>query len=182
MIGEPLIDYRLEHVFSYVGKLASPPAITAPVADGAGVDFCYSGGELAGPQLCGILRPGGGDWIILRADGVGRLDARRIIELHDGTSLTAIYQGVIDIGGEGVRRLREGALPSVATLRFALRFVTDHPEYRWLEKLNCFGIGEYRAMDNVVRYDVYAVHHGRRRAVRARRDMTPLPDHRGRWA
>jgi hypothetical protein len=180
MIGEPMIDYRLEHVFSYAGRLARPPAITAPVADGAGVNFCYSGGELAGPRLRGILRPGGGDWAILRKDGVGRLDVRRTIEAQDGVSLMAAYQGVIDIGEEGVHRLHQGTPPPVAQLRFALRFVTDHPEYRWLERLTCFGIGEYRAMDNAVRYDVYAVHHGRRRAVRSRQDMTSLSDHRER--
>lgn len=177
MTGEEMIDFRLEHIFSYAGRLASPPAITASVVDGAGVDFCYGGGELAGPRLRGILRPGGGDWTIMRVDGVGRLDVRRTIEAHDGVSLTAVYQGVIDIGEEGIRMLSQGALPPVAHLRFALRFVTDHSEYRWLEQLHSFGIGEYRAMDNAVRYDVYAVHHGRRRAVRSRQDITPLSDH-----
>jgi len=178
MNGEEMIDFRLEHIFSYAGSLTGTPAITASVADGFGVDFCYSGGELAGPRLRGTLRPGGGDWTIMRVDGVGRLDVCRTLEAHDGVSLAAVYQGVIDIGEEGVRMLRQGALPPVAQLRFALRFVTDHSKYRWLEQLHCFGIGEYRAMDNAVRYDVYAVHHGRRRAVRSRQDMTSLSDHR----
>jgi hypothetical protein len=182
MNGEPTIDYRLEHVFSYTGRLATTPAITAPVADGVGVDFCYSGGDLAGPKLRGQLRPDGGDWSIVRADGIGRLDVCRTLETHDGISLRAVYQGVIDVGEDGIRLLSHGALPAVAQLRFAMRFVTDHPEYRWLERLHCFGIGEYRALDNAVRYDVYAVHHGRRRAARSRQDMTSFPFYLKRWA
>ena len=44
-----------------------------------------------------------------------------------------------------------------ARLRIAPRFVTSHPEYLWLNRLLCFGVGEYRAQTNIATYDVYAV-------------------------
>jgi len=171
MIGEPSIDYRLEHVFSYCGSLAKTPVTTVLLADGVGVDFSHSTGELAGPRLRGVLRPAGADWTVIGVNGVGKLDVRRTLEAHDGTSLLVIYQGLIDVGHEGARTLYQGALPPAAQLRFALRFVGDHPEYQWLERLQCFGIGEYRATENVVRYDVYAVHHGRRSSASSRRTL-----------
>ena len=177
MNHEPAIDYRLEHVFSYAGRLAAAPGLTDLEADGVGVDFGHSDGELAGPRLRGVLRSSGGEWAVIRLDGIGSFNVRRVLESHDGVSLGAIYQGVIDIGEEGVRMLSRGESPTAAQLRFALRFVADHPEYRWLERLNCFGIGEYRATDNAVRYDVYAVHHGRRQVIRPKHDLKSLSFH-----
>lgn len=43
------------------------------------------------------------------------------------------------------------------TLRTAPRFVTSHPDYVWLNRLCCLGIGGYRAANNEATYDVYAV-------------------------
>jgi len=174
MIGEPTIDYRLEHIFSYAGRLAVAPGLTDLNSEGVGVDFIHSDGELAGPRIRGVSRSSGTEWTVIRLDGIGDLHAHKMFESHDGVSFGATYQGVIDIGEDEVRMLSNGASPTVAKLRFALRFVAGHPGYRWLERLNCFGIGEYRVTDNAVRYDVYAVHHGRRRVVRPKHELKPL--------
>jgi hypothetical protein len=48
-------------------------------------------------------------------------------------------------------------MPLVVKLRTSPRFVTTHPEYLWLNRLFCIGIGEYRAAENEAKYDVYAI-------------------------
>jgi hypothetical protein len=80
---------------------------------------------------------------------------------------------LIDLGAEGHDRILRDELPSVVQLRIAPRFLTSHPEYLWLNRLHCFGIGEYRAAANEVNYDVYAMHRGRRRDVRLKHLWLP---------
>src|SRR5258706_6735292 len=48
--------------------------ITAPITDG----------HFEGPRLRGRVLPGGGDWTLLRADGVLELDLRVTLETDDG--------------------------------------------------------------------------------------------------
>jgi Protein of unknown function (DUF3237) len=42
-------------------------------------------------------------------------------------------------------------------IRISPRFFTSHPEYLWLNRLHCLGVGEYRPATNDAKYDVYAV-------------------------
>jgi hypothetical protein len=67
-------DYKLEHIFSYVGRLADAPEIIGPVPEGIRVNFYSAGGEVTGPRIRGKVRPVGGDWVIVRRDGVAYLD------------------------------------------------------------------------------------------------------------
>src|SRR4051812_26289174 len=43
-----------------------------------------TGGTFEGPRLRGKVLPGGGDWTLLRADGVLELDLRITLETDDG--------------------------------------------------------------------------------------------------
>ena len=54
-------DYRLDHIFTYTGRLASPPEVIGPLSEGIRVNFYSVGGEMIGPNLRGKLRPVGGD-------------------------------------------------------------------------------------------------------------------------
>ena len=64
---------------------------------------------------------------------------------------------MVDFGEDGYDRFLRGEISSVTKLRTAPRFVTSHPEYVWLNRLFCLGIGEYRSASNEATYDVYAV-------------------------
>lgn len=150
-------EYKLEHILSYTGTLATPPETIGPVADGIRVVFYSTGGEIRGPRVRGKVRPVGGDWVTVRKDGVALQDVRTTFETHDGALILVTYQGVIDFGEEGYDKFLRGELPPVVQLRTSPRFLTMHPEYVWLNRLHCVGIGEYRGSTNEARYDVYAV-------------------------
>ena len=92
-----MIDYTLEHIFSYNATLA-PPEVIGPVPEGIRVNVYATGGEVQGPRLHGKLRPVGGDWLLVRQDGIGMLDVRATIEAHDGALIYITYTGVIDLG------------------------------------------------------------------------------------
>jgi hypothetical protein len=154
--GEPSVPFALDHIFSYTGSLAEPEVI-GEVPEGLRVNFYSTGGEITGPRVRGVVRGVGGDWMTIRRDGVAYLNVRTTFETHDAALVLVTYDGVIDLGNDGYASFLRGELPETAKLRIAPRFVTSHPDYLWLNRILCLGIGEYRSETNVATYDVYAV-------------------------
>src|SRR5262249_49730890 len=165
--GETMNEYKLEHMFSYTGLLASPPEVIGPVPEGIRVNFYSAGGEITGPRVRGRLRPAGGAWGVgrqdgggllrVRKDGVACLDVRTTFETHDGALILVTYLGTIDFGDDGYDKFLRGEMPPVVKIRTSPRLATVHPDYIWLNRLFCLGIGEFRAATNEAHYDVYAV-------------------------
>jgi hypothetical protein len=153
-----MIDYRMEHIFSYRGTLHTPFEVIGPLAEGLRVNGYISGGEVTGPKLRGRVRPVGADWLTIRRDGVGIIDVRATLEADDGALIYVTYGGVLDFGEDGYQRFLEGKLPPSGTpIRTSPRFHTSHPDHQWLNRLHCVGIGEAFLERSEVRYDVYAV-------------------------
>lgn len=152
-----MFDYKLEHICSYTATLQSPPEVIGPVPDGIRANFYVTGGTVHGPKLRGTFRPAGGDWVIVRADGVGVLDVRATIESHDGALIYVTYGGVADFGEDGYQKFLRGELPPTVAPRVAPRFQTAHPGYLWMNRLQCVGIGEADTRRNEASYDVHAV-------------------------
>lgn len=161
-----MIDYKLEYLFSYIGKLASSsysgtlpsnPEMIGPLAEGLRVNFYSTGGVITGSKLRGKLRPVGGDWVTVRRDGVALLDVRTTFETHDGALILVTYQGIVDFGEDGYDRFLQGDIPPVVPIRMSPRFSTSHADYLWLNRLQCLGIGEYYPSESEAKYDVYAV-------------------------
>lgn len=151
-----MIDHSLEHIFSYTGTLDAPQWI-GPVPEGLRIIFPLTGGEVRGPRLQGRFLPGGGDWLTGRRDGVAILDVRGTIETHDGALIYMSYSGVMDLGEDGYEKAVRGELPPLLKLRTAPRFLTAHPDYAWLNRVQCIGIGESVTAELKVSYDVYAI-------------------------
>ena len=89
-----MIDYQLEHIFSYEATLMNPPEIIGPVPEGIRVNFYTTSGEVTGPRVTGRFRPVGGDWVVMRRDGVAVLDVRATIETNDGALISVTYPGL----------------------------------------------------------------------------------------
>ena len=151
-----MIDYRLEHLFSYNAFLTTE--IIGPVAEGVRVNFYVTSGEISGPKLRGKLKPVGGDWLTLRTDGIGILDVRATFETDDGALIYTAYSGVADLGEDGYRRFLDGEPPPGGLpLRIVPRYQTADPRYAWLNRLQCLGIGQVFMERGEVTYDIYAV-------------------------
>ena len=151
-----MFDYELEHLFSYTAIL-NPPEVIGPVPEGIRVNFYVTSGEISGPKLYGKLHPVGGDWLTLRTDGVGILDVRATFETQDEALIYVTYTGVGDLGEDGYERFLRGELRSTVPLRGGPRFQTANPDYKWLNRLQCVGIGEANLESLEVSYDVYAL-------------------------
>ena len=101
---------------------------------GTRVTFPVTGGSFEGERLRGKVLPGGGDWVIKRADGVLELDLRVTLEVDDGALVHMTFEGIRDdeaLGGPYFRTLP--------------RFETAAARYSFLNRLLAFGTGEIRA-------------------------------------
>ena len=152
----PLETVELEYICSYWATLAAPEVV-GPVPEGIRVNFYVTAGEVSGPKMHGRLRTVGGDWLLLRNDGVGLLDVRATMELEDGALIYTTYGGVVDLGPDGYNQFLKGILPPRPELRIAPRYHTSSPNYLWLNRLQCVGVGFFDIAQSKVSYDIYAM-------------------------
>ena len=128
-----------EHLIDMHVDLA--PAQIIPTAAGARMTFLTTGGSVEGPRLRGEILPGGGDWLLVGTDSIGRVDVRATIRTHDGALIHYETRGVIKIPADGLDRLAAGeVLPYAETyIRTTPRFETADERYAWLSEIVAVG-------------------------------------------
>src|SRR6266851_4949887 len=116
-----------------------------------------TGGTFEGPRLRGTVVPGGGDWLVERADGVRQLDVRITLHTDDGALIYADYPGLFHAAPGVMDRLLRGETvdPSEYYFRTAPIFETAAEKYAWLNRVLAVGLG--RRTVNQVLYTVYSV-------------------------
>jgi hypothetical protein len=107
-----------------IGAVPHGTRLTAPIASG----------QFEGPRLRGKVLAGGGDWTLLRADGVLELDLRVTLETYDGALIHMTFEGI-----------RNDDAPGAPYFRTLPRFETAAPQYAFLNRLLAVGKGEIRA-------------------------------------
>jgi hypothetical protein len=98
-------------------------------------------GVVTGPKIKGRVLPGGGDWLLVRPDGISEVDVRATIETDDGALIYTHYRGVID-GKTGY-------------FRTTPRYETASEKYAWLNDIVAVGVGS--AIEKGVRYHIYQI-------------------------
>jgi hypothetical protein len=152
-------EFQLEYVCSLRYVRGGSDLIGATPAGFRAFGF-LAGGEITGPKIQGKVRPqGGGDWGLVRGDDVIDIDARIVIETHDGAMIYTTYPGLVLLPEGGSRKMQEGALGGKSKLRTAPRMITAHPAYAWVNRTQFLGIGQidFDEKVNAVTYDYYAV-------------------------
>jgi hypothetical protein len=129
----------LEVVVAAPQKIGAGPhgtRTTAPITDG----------HFEGPRLRGRVLPGGGDWTILRADGVLELDLRVTLETDDGALIHMTSRGLRHGPADVIAALARGETvdPSAYYFRTVPRFETGHPKYAFLNRLLAVASGDRR--------------------------------------
>ncbi len=145
---------RLEPLMTYHADLCTPVTVgTGPYGNRLIVEV--SGGAFEGPRLRGKLLTGGGDWLLIDADGIGHLDVRATFETLDGATIYVQYYGRLEItdpvmaalGGSGETRFGDQYFFSQP------RFETGDARYRWLNRV--IAVGQGRVLPNRVEYQVF---------------------------
>jgi hypothetical protein len=116
-----------------------------------------TGGTFEGPRLKGKLLAGGGDWLLVRPDGVGELDVRSTLQTDDGALIYLTYRGYLTKILELIPRWAAGEQIPHEEYYFVSTpyFETSAAQYSWLQQVVTIGMGSL--IQGGVSYRVFAV-------------------------
>jgi hypothetical protein len=119
-----------------IGAVPLGTRVTAPITSG----------HFEGPRLRGKVLPGGGDWTLLRGDGVLELDLRVTLETDDGALIHMASFGLRHGPPDVIAALARGESvdPTSYYFRTTPRFETGHPKYAFLNRLLAVSSGDRR--------------------------------------
>jgi hypothetical protein len=153
--GPKLSELPVEHLFDMAVDLE--PAQLIPTKLGARMTFIAKGGTIEGPKVRGEILPGGGDWLVVGEDQIGRVDVRATLRTDDDALIHYTAGGVIKIPPDGLERLAAGErIPFAESyVRTTPKFETGDERYSWLNELVCVGHNEL-SQDHID-YRIYRV-------------------------
>ncbi len=146
----------LEYAFTATVKVAAP--VEMGQADGGRKRFiAITGGSVAGPKLTGEVLNGGGDWQVIEAGGLARVEAHYFLKAADGTVIEVTNPGVRVASAEVTERLAKGELvdPSAYYFRTTPSFKVTAGAHEWLRR-SAFVARGIRKPDSVI-IDFYVV-------------------------
>ena len=146
MTARPLMTLRIA---------AAPPQKLGTVPHGIRSIVPVTGGDFDGRQLRGKVLPGGGDWLLLRSDGVLELDLRVTLETDDHALIYMTFQGLRHGPPDAIAALGRGEAVDPASYYFRTvpRFETSSERYAFLNRIVAVGVGETRPDGAVHRID-----------------------------
>ncbi len=156
LLEHPLLtELPVEHLLDMAVDLEPAQPIATPV--GARMTFITTGGTLTGPRIKGEVLPGGGDWLLVGSDRIGRVDVRATIHTDDGALIHYETRGVISLPPDGPERLAAGErLPFAETyVRTTPKLETADERYSWLNRLVLVGLNELSS--DHIDYRIYKV-------------------------
>jgi hypothetical protein len=137
MNSRPLMTVRI---------LAAPSQSLGAVPRGIRRIVPVAGGDFEGPRLRGRILPGGGDWLLLRSDGVQEFDLRITLETDDHELIYMTFQGLRHGPPDVIAALDLGAVVDPARYYFRTlpKFETSAEPYSFLNRIVTVGVGETR--------------------------------------
>ncbi|MEY4284573.1 MAG: hypothetical protein RL111_1248 [Pseudomonadota bacterium] len=133
----------LEHVCDLAVRIDAPVEIgNTPM--GLRRMIPITGGEVQGPLITGRVVPGGADYQLIVADGtLSHLDARYVIETHDGVRLVVFNTAIRYTTKENALRIMQGQAvdPAAVYFRCQPRMESTHAAYDWLNHTMMVGTG-----------------------------------------
>jgi hypothetical protein len=147
---------RTEFLCTLTARIASPREI-GETPRGNRRFFAVIGGTVEGPRLRGEVLPDGGDWLLIRPDGVLELDVRGTMRTDDGALIyirnTGLRRATPEVGARLARG--EPVDPAEYYYRVAPVFDTAAPRYAWLNSILAVGVGE--RLPDGVRYSIFEI-------------------------
>jgi hypothetical protein len=150
-----MVELRSEFLCQLEARLG-PPREFGETPHGGRRFFPVVGGSFEGPRLRGEILPEGGDWAIVRQDGVLELDVRITLRTDDGALIYVRYPGLRRAAPEVLLRLARGEAvdPNEYYFRTTPLFETSASRYAWLNSIIAVAVGERRPPDRVA----YSIH------------------------
>ena len=137
MNSQPLMTVRI---------LAAPPQKIGAIPHGTRNIIPVTGGDFEGSRLRGRVMPGGGDWLLLRSDGVLELDLRITLETDDAALIYMSFQGLRHGPADVIAALGRGEVvdPARYYFRTVPKFETSVAKYAFLNRIVTVSLSETR--------------------------------------
>jgi len=154
---QPAGRYQLlgEFLARFTIKIEAPQ-IAGPTPDGIRVTWNAARGDVKGPRLTAKIVQGA-DWMLIKTDGIARVDVGALLETIDGSMIVMNYSGLIELGEDGYQKFLTNNLHKTLRVWTTPRFSTGDDHYKWLNRRQCISIGEVSMDDLTYVYDVYAL-------------------------
>jgi Protein of unknown function (DUF3237) len=138
--------------------LVAPPREIGATPRGTRRFFAAIGGSFEGPRLRGEVLPDGGDWLLMRPDGVLEQDVRITLKTDDGAFIYVRYAGMRHATPKVMAKLAQGESVDAKEYYFRIApvFETGAEKYCWLNNILAVGVGE-RLPPNIVRYSIFEI-------------------------
>jgi hypothetical protein len=140
----------LEHVCDLAVTISAPVEV-GQTPSGLRRMIPITGGTVTGPQLQGHIVAGGADFQLILNDGTqAHLDARYVMELHDGTRVFVQNKALRVASLENSQRIMRGEKvnPDEVYFRCQPQLEATAPQWAWLNESQFIGTGR-RAPDGV---------------------------------
>lgn len=150
-------EFKTEYLFSYVLNMPSDdkPLVIGEVPSGLSLVLYERGSRITGPRINGRFTPDAEDYVIIQRDGVSIHKVRTIIITEDGARISFIYEGRGEWGPDGFKDFVEGKMPEKVRITSAPYLQSSHPDYLWVNRLQCIDVGEVYASEGWGSFDVY---------------------------
>jgi Protein of unknown function (DUF3237) len=148
---------ELELEFTFEATLAPGSLMLGHGPYGTRTVVSVAGGWVKGDRINGTLVGAGGDWVLVGADGFGRLDVRAQIQTDDSAVLYLSYTGLLEMNDKVAAAIGGSSQTDFADhyFRTTPRLETGDPRYAWVNQTIFVGRG--RLGPGTVLYEVYRV-------------------------
>ncbi len=152
MLDEPQLEFLYE-----ISASLDPPIAIGENPHGNRQISPVTGGSFEGPRLKGKVLAGGGEWLLVRPDGVGELDTRVTLQTDDGALIYVTFRGYITKILELSPRWAAGEQIPREEYYFMITpyFETSAAQYAWLQQVVAIGRGSL--IPGGVSFRVFAV-------------------------
>jgi len=131
------------------------PDFVGETPEGIRLDYYAIDGTVSGPKLEGRVLARSADHLFIRHDGIAVMRVRAVVRTHDGAMLEVEYTGNIELGEDGYRKALLQEFAPTPPLVVCPRILTGHPQYKWLNRLQCLAVGRVKLAESVLEYDVF---------------------------
>jgi len=147
------------HLFDLSIEFERVDVIGTPL--GARMVAVVARGLVAGPELRGVVLPGGGDWLLVGPDGIARLDIRATIRTHNDALVYMTGLGRVRTTDDGRSRFLAGepVRPPAMVGHTTPLFESSAPALVWLNATVALGTVTELALTHVA-YRVDALDQG----------------------
>jgi hypothetical protein len=152
MLDEPQLEFLYE-----ISASLDPPIAIGENPHGNRQISPVTEGSFEGPRLKGKVLAGGGEWLLVRPDGMGELDTRVTLQTDDGALIYETFRGYITKIQELSPRWAAGEQIPREEYYFMSTpsFETSAAQYAWLQQVVAIGRGSL--IQGGVSFQVFAV-------------------------